>query len=178
MRIARFVRALNDVEIGASLERRVDRVRRVVSFQHVDDGRKLWKLSPMDLLSYSRWYDYARARDEMFVATDTEVAPWWVVRSDDKRRARLNCIRHLLSLIPYKDVTRPGTVKLPKRQEPGGYRESPHRFKYVPGIPWTRARRAPRSSPLSRRRRGPGERGLAHGSLCSSGSAATTAPGS
>ena len=100
--------------------------------ERIDDGRKLWKLSPMDLLSYSRWYDYSRARDEMFAATDTKVAPWWVVRSDDKRRARLNCIRHLLSLIPYKDVTRPGKVKLPERQKPGGYRESTHPFNYVP----------------------------------------------
>ena len=98
----------------------------------IDDGRKIWKLSPMDLLSYSRWYDYSRARDEMFATTDTKFAPWYVLRSNDKRRARLNLIRHLLSRIPYKDVTRREKVKLPKRQKPGGYRESKHAFKYVP----------------------------------------------
>ena len=98
----------------------------------IDDGRKVWKLSPMDLLSYSRWYDYSRARDEMFAATDTRFAPWWVVRSDDKRRARLNLIRHLLSQLQYKDVTRREKVKLPKRQKRGGYRESNHPFKFVP----------------------------------------------
>ena len=63
----------------------------------IEDGRKIWKLSPMDLKSYSRWYDYSRARDEMFAATDTGCAPWYVVRSDDKKRARLNLITHLLS---------------------------------------------------------------------------------
>jgi polyphosphate kinase 2 len=98
----------------------------------IEDGRKIWKLSPMDLESYGRWYDYSRARDEMFAATDTGFAPWYVVRSDDKRRARLNLIRHLLSRIPYKDVTREEKVKLPKRQKRGGYRESDHPFKYVP----------------------------------------------
>ena len=98
----------------------------------IDDGRKIWKLSPMDLESYSRWYDYSRARDEMFAATDTAFAPWYVLRSDDKRRARLNLIRHLLSLIPYKDVTREEKVKLPKRQKRRGYREPDHPFKYVP----------------------------------------------
>jgi polyphosphate kinase 2 len=98
----------------------------------VDDGRKLWKLSPMDLLSYSRWYDYSRARDEMFEATDTKVAPWFVVRSDDKRRARLNLIRHLLSGLPYKDVTGKERVKFPKRQKPGGYKPTKHPFKFVP----------------------------------------------
>ncbi len=72
----------------------------------IHDGRKIWKLSPMDLESHRRWYDYSRARDTMRAATDTKVAPWYVVRSDDKRRAQLNCIAHLLSLIPYKDVPR------------------------------------------------------------------------
>ena len=74
----------------------------------IHDGRKIWKLSPMDLQSYSRWYDYSRARDEMFAATDTSWAPWFVVRSDDKKRARLNIISHLLSQIPYKDRPRGG----------------------------------------------------------------------
>src|ERR1700722_14807248 len=70
----------------------------------IHDGRKIWKLSPMDLKSYSRWYDYSRARDEMFQTTDTSWAPWFVVRSDDKQRARLNIISHLLSQVPNKDV--------------------------------------------------------------------------
>ena len=96
----------------------------------IDDGRKIWKLSPMDLKSYSRWYDYSRARDEMFVATDTDFAPWYVARSDDKRRARLNIISHLLSQIPYKSAPRE-KVKLPKRQKAGGYREPDYPFKFV-----------------------------------------------
>ncbi|TMA70132.1 MAG: polyphosphate kinase 2, partial [Deltaproteobacteria bacterium] len=97
----------------------------------IDDGRKIWKLSPMDLESYSRWYDYSRARDEMFKATDTAWAPWYVVKSDDKRRARLNVITHLLSKIPYKKVQRQ-KVKLPKRQKARAYREPDHPFKFIP----------------------------------------------
>jgi polyphosphate kinase len=80
----------------------------------IDDGRKIWKLSKMDLKSFARWDDYTRARDEMFMATDTAWAPWFVARSDDKRRARLNIIEHLLANIPYEDVPRE-KVKLPKR---------------------------------------------------------------
>ena len=96
----------------------------------IDDGRKVWKLSPMDLKSYSRWYDYSRARDEMFQATDTAWAPWFVAHSDDKRRARLNIITHLLSRIPYKKV--PGQkVKLPKREKKGGYQEPDYPYKMV-----------------------------------------------
>jgi polyphosphate kinase 2 len=94
----------------------------------MDDGRKTWKLSPMDLQSYSRWYDYSRARDDMFAATDTEFAPWFVVDSNDKRRARLNIISHFLDQIPYKALPSVKVV-LPARQEPGGYREpaqTPH----------------------------------------------------
>jgi polyphosphate kinase 2 len=96
----------------------------------IDDGRKIWKLSPMDLKSYSRWYEYSRARDDMFAATDTPFAPWHVVRSNDKRRARLNLITHLLKQIPYKTAPRE-KIELPKRQKRGGYRESEHPFKYV-----------------------------------------------
>ncbi len=88
----------------------------------IDDGRKIWKLSPMDLKSYSRWYDYSRARDDMFTATDTGFAPWYVVDSNDKKRARLNIISHLLGQIPYEKTPRE-KVKLPKRQEPGGYKD-------------------------------------------------------
>jgi polyphosphate kinase 2 len=99
--------------------------------QRIHDKRKIWKLSPMDLRSYSRWYDYSRARDDMFEATDTDNAPWYVVRSDDKRRARLNLISHLLKSIPYRAVPR-AKVKLPKRQKPEGYRESERLLRYVP----------------------------------------------
>jgi polyphosphate kinase 2 len=96
----------------------------------IDDGRKIWKLSPMDLKSYSRWYDYSRARDEMFKATDTDFAPWTVARSDDKKRARLNIISDLLERVPYKDAPRE-KVKLPKRQKPDGYREPDYPYKWV-----------------------------------------------
>src|ERR671913_460537 len=70
----------------------------------INDGRKIWKLSPMDLESYSRWYDYSRARDAMFAASDRSESPWHVIDSNEKRRARLNCIAHLLSTIPYKEL--------------------------------------------------------------------------
>lgn len=97
----------------------------------IHDGRKIWKLSPMDLKSYSRWYDYSRARDAMIETTDKEWAPWYVVRSDDKKRARLNIISHILSKIDYKDVPRE-KIKLPKRQKDKDYVESQHPFKFVP----------------------------------------------
>ena len=96
----------------------------------IDDPRKLWKLSPMDLKSYSRWYDYSRARDEMFEATDTGFAPWYVAKSDDKKRARLNIIAHLLGRIPYKEAPRE-KIELPKRQKRRGYREPAYSYKYV-----------------------------------------------
>ena len=92
----------------------------------INDGRKIWKLSPMDLESHQRWYDYSRARDEMLLATDTSFAPWYIVNADDKRRARLNCISHLLSVIPHHDVERE-TVKLPERQKAHGYEEPKNR---------------------------------------------------
>jgi len=101
----------------------------------IDDPRKIWKLSPMDLKSYSRWHDYSRARDDMFKATDTPWAPWHVVRSDDKRRARLNTIAHLLSLIPYEELPRE-KPDLPKRQKPQGYVEPNYPYKYVPELGW------------------------------------------
>jgi polyphosphate kinase 2 len=96
----------------------------------ISDERKIWKLSPMDLKSYGRWYDYSRARDAMFEATDTEHAPWWVANSNDKRRVRLNIISDLLSRIPYREVPR-DKVKLPARQKPGGYREPDYPFKLI-----------------------------------------------
>jgi polyphosphate kinase len=96
----------------------------------IDDGRKIWKLSPMDLKSYSRWYDYSRARDDMLAATDTGIAPWYLARTDDKRRGRLNIIAHLLKHIPYKELKRV-KVQLPKRQKRGGYREPDYPFKFI-----------------------------------------------
>ena len=92
-----------------------EQTRRLES--RIDDPRKTWKLSPMDLESYTRWKDYSRARDEMFRATHTPWAPWFVVHSDDKRRARLNLITHLLERVPYEKVKHP-KVKLPKRDVP------------------------------------------------------------
>jgi polyphosphate kinase 2 len=99
----------------------------------INDGRKTWKLTAMDLKSYSRWFDYSRARDEMFAATDTAWAPWYVVTSNDKKRARLNLITHLLSQVPYKDVPRE-KIKLPKRQKAGEYEAPNYPFKSVPEV--------------------------------------------
>ena len=110
-----------------------EQTRRLES--RIDDGRKTWKLSPMDLKSYSRWYDYSRARDEMFAASDTPWAPWFVARSDDKKRARLNIISHLLKQIPYEDLPRE-KIRLPKRQDPDGYQEPAYPFKFIPELPW------------------------------------------
>jgi hypothetical protein len=86
----------------------------------VGDPLRQWKLSPMDVESWTRWHDYSHARDMMLEATDTKHAPWYIVRSDDKKRARLNCIAHLLSLVPYEKVPRE-KVKLPKRSSKGKY---------------------------------------------------------
>jgi polyphosphate kinase 2 len=86
----------------------------------IKDPLRQWKLSPIDLPSRERWYDYSRARDQMLAATDTKLAPWYIVRSDDKKRARLNCISHLLGLIPYKKVKKP-KIKLPERSHKGAY---------------------------------------------------------
>jgi polyphosphate kinase 2 len=86
----------------------------------IKDPLRQWKLSPMDLGSFGRWYEYSRARDKMLEATDTKHAPWFVIRSDNKRNARLNCISHLLAMIPYKKVAK-DKVKLPKRSDKGHY---------------------------------------------------------
>ena len=98
-----------------------------------EDARKIWKLTPMDMKSYNRWYDYSRARDAMFAATDTPDAPWYVVDANDKRRARLNCISHLLSQVPYEEVKRE-KVKFPKRQAKGDYVEPDYPYQMVPAI--------------------------------------------
>ena len=99
----------------------------------ISDPVRQWKLSPMDLPSRTRWFDYSRARDEMLKATDTRHAPWYVLRSDDKKRARLNCIRHLLSVVPYKPLPRE-KIKLPERSMKGAYddRASLERRRFVP----------------------------------------------
>jgi polyphosphate kinase 2 len=97
------------------------------------DARKIWKLTPMDMKSYSRWYDYSRARDAMFAATDTPENPWYVVDANDKRRARLNCITHLLSQVPYEEVPRE-PVKFPKRQAKGDYVEPDFPYRMVPAV--------------------------------------------
>jgi polyphosphate kinase 2 len=101
--------------------------------ERIADGRKIWKLSGMDIESHRRWYDYSRARDRMFAATDTSFAPWYVVDADDARRARLNCIVHLLSQIPYRDLPRE-SVKLASRQPRNGYVEPEWRRNLVPDV--------------------------------------------
>jgi len=105
-----------------------EQTRRLSS--RIDDGRKIWKLSPMDLKSYDRWDDYTRARDEMFKATDTSWAPWYVARSEDKKRVRLNIIGHMLKQVPYK-APPSEKVKLPKRKV-GKYKAVDYPFKYIP----------------------------------------------
>ena len=98
----------------------------------IEDPLRQWKLSPMDTESFGRWYDYSRARDMMFEATDTKHAPWRLIRSDDKRRARLNVISHILKTIPYKKIAR-HKIKLPKRSHKGRYNDqaSLHGMKFV-----------------------------------------------
>ncbi len=106
-----------------------EQTRRLKS--RINDPRKIWKLSAMDLKSYSRWYDYSRARDAMFAATDTAWAPWFVANTDDKKRGRLNIISHLLSQVPYKPLPA-REVKLPRRQAPGGYAEPELPLRHIP----------------------------------------------
>jgi polyphosphate kinase len=108
-----------------------EQTRRLES--RIGDPRKTWKLSDMDLKSYSRWYDYSRARDDMFAGSDTAWAPWFVVHADDKKRARLNIISHLLGHIPYQEMPRP-EVTLPKRQAARGYQEPDYPYRYVPEV--------------------------------------------
>ena len=126
MRGKQHHRAL-EVRIGERRSRE-EQTRRLES--RIDDPRKIWKLSPMDLKSYSRWHDYSRARDDMFKMTDTKFAPWHVARSEDKKRVRLNIITHLLSQIPYKKLPRE-KIKLPDRQKRKGYKEPRYSYKYV-----------------------------------------------
>ena len=90
----------------------------------IDDPTKRWKLSPMDLQARSKWIEYSKAKDEMFKYTDTKHSPWYVVNADNKKKARLNCISHLLSMIGYEDLT-PAPIKLPERQDDKGYVRPP-----------------------------------------------------
>jgi polyphosphate kinase len=106
-----------------------EQTRRLKS--RINDPRKIWKLSEMDLKSYSRWYDYSRARDAMLAATDTAWAPWHIAHTDNKRRGRLNIISHLLSQVPYKPLVLPD-VTLPKRQKARGYVEPDLPLRYIP----------------------------------------------
>lgn len=100
--------------------------------ERAGDPARRWKLSPMDLESMSRWVQYSKAKDEVFRHTDTGQAPWWTVEADDKRRARLNCIAHVLGSVPYKDVI-PPPLKLPRRPKAPSYARPPRsRFRYVP----------------------------------------------
>ena len=99
----------------------------------ITDPRKQWKLSPMDLKSFSRWYDYSRSRDRMFKETDTDWAPWFVANSNDKKRVRLNIIQHILDSIPY-EVPRDPKIKLPPRQKKGDYKEPKLSLKHVPEV--------------------------------------------
>jgi polyphosphate kinase 2 len=92
--------------------------------ERMSNRRKSWKLSPMDVQSRAHWVDYSRAKDRMFAATDTELSPWWVVEADDKLRARLNCISHLLGQVPYQELPETGVDELPPRQE-GAYARPP-----------------------------------------------------
>ncbi len=92
--------------------------------RRLSDPTRRWKLSPMDLKSREKWLEYSKAKDEMFAYTDTKESPWWVVNADDKQHARLNCISHLLSKVPYKDLT-PEPIKLPKRRDEGKYVRPP-----------------------------------------------------
>jgi polyphosphate kinase 2 (PPK2 family) len=112
--------------LEVSMENQEERLR-----ARDEDPRKIWKLSPMDLKSYTHWYDYSIARDAMFAASDTAESPWFVVDGNDKRRARLNCITHLLNQIPYEEVPHE-PVKFPERQEKGDYQEPDYPYRYVP----------------------------------------------
>ena len=99
--------------------------------RRIQDPMRQWKLSPMDLESHRRWYDYSRARDAMFAATDTPQSPWYVVQADEKKEARLNCISHLLSIVPWKKIRR-DKVALPPRQKAKGYKPPDWNYRLVP----------------------------------------------
>ena len=101
--------------------------------ERMADGRKTWKLTPMDLKSYRHWYDYSRARDAMFAATDTHDSPWYVVDANNQRRARLNCVAHFLKQIPYEQLPHEKVV-LPDRQSSDGYEEPDYPYRRVPEI--------------------------------------------
>ena len=99
--------------------------------KRIEDPMRRWKLSPMDLESHRRWYDYSRARDAMFAATDTQQSPWYVVQTDDKERARLNCISHLLGIVPWKKIPME-RITLPRRQKPKSYKAPDWNYRWIP----------------------------------------------
>jgi polyphosphate kinase 2 len=99
--------------------------------KRIEDPMRRWKLSPMDLESHRRWYDYSRVRDAMFAATDTQQSPWHVVQTDDKERARLNCISHLLGIVPWRKIPME-RVTLPRRQKPKGYKAPDWNYRWIP----------------------------------------------
>jgi hypothetical protein len=122
--------------LSGATSRRLCRSRTVQTKRlesRINDGRKLWKLTEMDLKSYSRWHEYTRARDEMFLKTDTAWAPWRVAQSDDKKRVRLNVITHLLGQIPY-EKTPTAKIELPKRDKAHGYVEVDYAPKLIPEV--------------------------------------------
>jgi polyphosphate kinase 2 (PPK2 family) len=102
--------------------------------ERIRNPEKRWKLSPMDLESRIRWADYSRAKDTMFAHTDTKTSPWWVVNADDKKRARLNCISHLLSQVPYEDLTSGPAIELPKRPKDDYRRPTLDHSTFVPEL--------------------------------------------
>ena len=114
--------------LEVSMENQEERLR-----ARDEDPRKIWKLTGMDLKSFTHWYDYSRARDAMFAATDMPETPWYVVDGNDKRRARLNCITHLLSQVPYEEVPREPVI-FPERQSKGDYKEPEYPYRTVPEI--------------------------------------------
>jgi polyphosphate kinase 2 (PPK2 family) len=102
--------------------------------QRATDPKRRWKLSPMDLESWDRWLDYSKAKDRMMEYTDIKQSPWYVVPSDDKKRARLNCISHILKMVPYQDIL-PDPIELPEREDHGGYIRPPFEDQtFVPEI--------------------------------------------
>jgi polyphosphate kinase 2 len=107
-----------------------EKIQHARFLRRIEDPMRRWKLSPMDLESHRRWYDYSRARDAMFAATDTPQSPWYVVQTDDKERARLNCISHLLSIVPWEKIPLE-KVKLPDRQKPKGYKALDWNYRWI-----------------------------------------------
>ncbi len=113
----------------------VSEAEQEIRFQaRIGDPTKRWKISPMDIASRDKWMDYSRAKDEMFAYTDTKISPWYVVEADDKRRSRLNCISHLLSIVPYQDIPVPEITLNPRKEHKGYIRPPKNEQTFVPDI--------------------------------------------